>query len=116
MLEQLKQHARHAARSLRRTPSFTIVAVLTLALGIGSATAIFGVLSAAFFRPLPYADPDRLIAISETKRGDEISVSYPNFLDWRSQSHSFSDIAAFASRALVLGGDDGAPERIRAQV
>ncbi|HUQ84320.1 MAG TPA: ABC transporter permease [Gemmatimonadaceae bacterium] len=116
MLEQLNQHARYAARSLRQSPSFTIVAALTLALGVGSATAVFGVLSAAFLRPLPYREPDRLIAISETKRGDEISVSYPNFLDWRAGSRSFSEIAAFASRALVLGSDAGAPERIRGQV
>ena len=116
MFEDLRQHIRYGARSLRRTPSFTVVAALTLALGIGSATAVFGVLSAAFLRPLPYREPDRLIAISETKRGDEISVSYPNLLDWREQSHSVSDIAAFASRVFALGGDGGAPERVRAQV
>jgi putative ABC transport system permease protein len=116
MFEELRQHVRYGARSLRRTPSFTIVAALTLALGIGSATAVFGVLSAAFLRPLPYREPDRLIAISETKRGDEISVSYPNFLDWREQSHSTTDIAAFASRTYALGADGGAPERVRGQV
>ena len=116
MLEQLRQHLRFGARSLRRTPSFTTVAVLTLALGIGSATAVFSILSAAFLRPLPYNDADRLLAISETRRGDEISVSYPNFLDWREQNHSFTDIAAFASRALALGGEGNPPERVRGQV
>jgi predicted permease len=116
MFEELRQHVRYGARSLRRTPSFTIVAALTLALGIGSATAVFGVLSAAFLRPLPYREPERLIAVSETKRGDEISVSYPNFLDWREQNHSVTELAAFASRTFALGGEGGAPERVRAQV
>ena len=85
---------------------------------IGSATAVFSVLSAAFLRPLPYRDADRLIAISETRRTDEISVSYPNFLDWREQSHSFQELAAFAGRAVALGGEGAgiAPERIRGQV
>jgi predicted permease len=116
MFELFTQQVRFAARSLRRTPSFTAVAALTLALGIGSATAVFGVLSAAFLRPLPYADPDRLIAISETRRGEEISVSYPNLLDFREQTRSFQEIAGFAGRALALAAGDGPPERIRGQV
>src|SRR5215203_4560220 len=116
MLEQLRQHVRFGARSLRRTPSFTVVAALTLALGIGSATAVFSVLSAAFLRPLPYAEPHRLVAISETRRSDEISVSYPNFLDWREQNRSFEEIAAFAGRAVALAGEGSAPERLRGQV
>jgi putative ABC transport system permease protein len=116
MLETLRQHTHFALRSLRRSPSFTIVAVLTLALGIGSATAVFGVLSAAFLRPLPYQAADRLISIAETKKGDEISVSYPNFLDWREQNRSFTELAAFAGRALALGSERGSPERLRGQV
>ena len=118
MLELFRQQLQYAFRSLRRAPGFTIVAALTLALGIGSATAVFGVLSAAFFRPLPYADPDRLVAISETRRGEEISVSYPNLLDFRAESRSFSELAGFAGRAFSLGagGGDGAPERVRGQV
>ena len=116
MLEPLRQHVRFAVRSLRRSPSFTVVAALTLALGIGSATAVFGVLSAAFLRPLPYAAPDRLVVISETRRDDEISVSYPNFLDWREQSHAFTDLAGFVGRAMALTSTGGTPERVRAQV
>ena len=116
MLEALRQHLHFAFRSLRRSPSFATVSILTLALGIGSATAVFGVLSAAFLRPLPYATPDRLIAISETRRGEEISVSYPNFLDWREQNRSFEQLAAFAPRTPALAADGTAPERVRAQV
>ena len=116
MLATLRQNVRYALRSLRRSPSFTVVAALTLALGIGSATAVFGIMSAAFLRPLPYQDPDRLIAIAETRKTDEISVSYPNFLDWREQNRSFIDLAAFAGRALALGAERGSPERVRAQI
>jgi putative ABC transport system permease protein len=116
MLEALRQHLRFAFRSLSRSPSFTAVSILTLSLGIGSATAVFGVLSAAFLRPLPYASPDRLIAISETRRGEEISVSYPNFLDWREQNRTFQQLAAFAPRTPALAAEGTAPERVRAQV
>src|SRR5688500_13638817 len=118
MLELFRQQLHYAARSLRRAPGFTAVAALTLALGIGSATAVFGILSAAFLRPLPYADPDQLIAISETRRGEEISVSYPNLLDFRAGSRSFTELAGFSGRALALsaGGGDGVPERVRGQV
>src|SRR5689334_21214453 len=116
MLEHVRQHIRNAFRSLSHSRSFTIVAALTLALGIGSATAVFSVLGAAFFRPLPYADPDRLIAIGETRRGEEISVSYPNFIDFRQQNHSFTELAAFVGRAMALSSDGSAPERVRGQV
>src|SRR5688500_10211906 len=112
MLELFRQQLHYASRSLRRAPGFTIVASSTLALGIGSATAVFGIVSAAFLRPLPYADPDQLIAISETRRGEEISVAYPNLLDFRAESRSFTEMAGFSGRAFSLGagGGDGAPE------
>jgi putative ABC transport system permease protein len=116
MLELLRQQLHYAARSLRRAPAFTTVTALTLALGIGSATAVFGIVSATFLRPLPYDEPDRLIALSETRRGEEISVSYPNLLDFREQSHSFTEVAGFAGRAFSLGSGDGPPERVRGQV
>jgi len=77
---------------------------------------VFAVLSATFLRPLPYVDPDRLIAVSETRRGDEISVSFSNFLDWRAQNHSFADLAAFVGRGMALTAQGTAPERIRAQL
>src|SRR5688500_10749211 len=112
MFDVFRQQLTYAGRSLRRAPGFTLVASLTLALGIGSATAVFGILSAAFLRPLPYADPDQLIALSETRRGDEISVAYPNLLDFRAESRSFTEIAGFSGRAFSLGAGsgDGAPE------
>ena len=118
MLDSFRQPLQYAGRSLTRAPGFTIAASLTLALGIGSATAVFGILSAAFLRPLPYTDPDQLIAISETRRGEEISVAYPNLLDFRTESRSFTELAGFSGRAFTLGAasGDGAPERVRGQV
>jgi predicted permease len=104
-LEQLLQDARYALRILRKSPGFTIVAVLTLALGIGANTAVFSVVYAALLRPLPYKDPSRLIVLNETTpRVGKVSVSYPNFLDWRAQSHSFSQFAIIQSVGFNLAG------------
>lgn len=116
MLERVRFHTRFAIRSLRRSPSFTVIGALIIALGVASATAVFAVLSATFLRPLPYVEPDRLIAVSETRRGEEISVSFSNFLDWRAQNHSFTELAAFVGRAMALTAPGTTPERIRAQL
>ena len=86
---------RYALRTLRSTPGFTAVAVLTLALGIGATTSIFSLVNAALLRPLPYHDADQLVVLNETDpRVGDVSVSYPDFLDWRVQAHSFSQMTA----------------------
>ena len=91
------QDLRHAARALRKSPGFTLVAALTLALGVGANTAIFGVVNAVMLRPLPLAEPDRLVRIweSNVERGwSTFATSHPNFLDWRAQAGSFESLAA----------------------
>ena len=114
-LEALRQDLRYAFRTLRKNPGFTCVALITLALAIGANTAIFSVVYGALLRPLPYADPDRLIVLNETHpRIGTISVSYPNFLDWRAQNHVFSGMAVMAGVGYNLSGI-AQPETISGQ-
>ena len=108
------QDLRYGARILARNPGFTVIAIITLALGIGANTAIFSVVNAVLLRPLPYDDPDRLVEVwqSYPKKGwDKISVSPPNFAHWRDQNQAFSHIAAMAYENFNLTGIDE-PERI----
>ncbi len=91
------QDLRYAARALRKSPGFTAIAALTLALGVGATTAIFSVVNAVMLRPLPFTEPDRLVRIWENnvERGwPTFAVSHPNFLDWRSQARAFESLAA----------------------
>jgi predicted permease len=101
MLQDLK----FATRMLLKSPGFTLVAVLTLALGIGANTAIFSVVNAVLLRPLPFKNSSQLVVMRETyKLVGNVSVSYPNFLDWRQQAHSFSAMAAVQARGFNLSG------------
>ena len=114
-LEALRQDIRYGFRTLRKNPGFTCVALITLALAIGANTAIFSVVYGALLRPLPYADPDRLIVLNETHpRIGTISVSYLNFLDWRAQNRVFSGMAVLAGVGHNLSGI-AQPETISGQ-
>src|SRR5262245_26242396 len=110
--DEMIQDLRFGLRMLLKNPGFTLIAVITLALGIGANTAIFSVVNAVLLRQLPYADPERLVVLWERQRdiGQE-SPSYPNFLDWQAQSQSFERMAMarFDSVNLVGGGE---PERL----
>ena len=106
------QDLRFALRTLRRTPSFAIAATLVLALGIGASTAIFSAVNAYFFRPLPFAQPERLVMLYETNPEFEWTdaVAAPaNFLDWRERVTSFEDVAAYSDMVsrfpIVLDGE-----------
>jgi predicted permease len=114
-MEELFQDIRYGLRMLRKSPGFTAVALLTLALGIGANTAIFSVVYGVLLRPLPYKDSDRLIVLNETTpKVGQVSVSYPNFLDWRSGNRSFSQMAVVASVSFNLAGVDQ-PENINGE-
>jgi putative ABC transport system permease protein len=105
LLECLLQDVRFALRMLRKSPGFTAVAVLTLALGIGANTAVFSIVYSALLRPLPYRDASRLMVLNETTPSvGVVSVSYPNFVDWRAQSHTFSEMAALYAVSFNLSG------------
>jgi predicted permease len=113
--EALRQDLRYAFRTLRKNSGFTCVALITLALAIGANTAIFSVVYGTLLRPLPYADPDRLIVLNETHpRIGTISVSYLNFLDWREQNHVFSGMAVVAGVGYNMSGI-AQPETISGQ-
>ena len=90
---------------LRKQPGFSVIAILTLALGIGANTSIFSVVNAVLLRPLPYPQPDRLVLIREhTNLFDSGSVSLPNYLDWRASQSGFTDLALFRRGDANLSG------------
>jgi putative ABC transport system permease protein len=104
-LDNLLQDVRFALRSYAKTRSFTALVVLTLALGVGSSTAIFSIVNAILLRPLSLPEPDRLMWISEVNnRGSNVSISWPNFKDWRARQRSFDDIAVSRQSAFTMTG------------
>jgi predicted permease len=116
MMDTLRQDLRYALRSLAKAPGFTLVTLLTLALGIGANTAIFSVVNAVLLRALPVRDPAALVVIRETYGGGEIgSVSGPNFVDWKTKNHSFAGVTAWRGINVGLVGE-GEPEEIRGAV
>jgi predicted permease len=108
-MNDLMNHLRFAVRQLRRNPGFAITAILTLAIGIGATTAIFSIFYGVLLRPLPYAEPQRLVNITPliTTPGSDAridnEVSYPNFHDWRDQARSFESMASYNLNSMVLG-------------
>jgi len=107
MALHMMRDARYAVRQLTRTPAFTLVVLLTIALGIGATTAIFSVVNGVLLRPLPYPEPDSLVLVNEVvPQYGSFSVAPANFLDWRQQNTVFERIAAFNSdRAAYIHKD-----------
>jgi putative ABC transport system permease protein len=104
---------RYSLRLLRKNPGFTMVAIFTLALGIGANTAIFSVMNTVLLRPLPYAESGRLVFLSESSAEiPDMSISMANFNDWRVQNSVFESMAAFQNNNAVLSGR-GEAERVR---
>ena len=112
----MRQDLKYSFRRLIKDPAFTLIAVATLGLGIGANTAVFSIVNGVLLNPLPYPEPDRLVAVysrtADTLKG---SSSYPNFLDWVRNNQSFCDLAAFRPDDLNLIGL-GQPERVRAEM
>jgi putative ABC transport system permease protein len=114
-MDALWQDIRYGVRMLLKAPSFSIVATIALALGIGANTAIFSVVNAVLLRPLPFPNPDQLMTVWETdqRRGAERgSASYPNFADWRDQTQVFEKMAAYHGTDHTLTGN-GDPVRVQ---
>jgi len=111
-MENLLKDIKYGARNLLKRPALTVIALVTLALGIGANTAIFSVVNAVVLRPLPYAEPDRLVTLWETMPGsDRRAVAPGNFFDWRAQNRTFQELGAtfFGNFNLT---SDGEPDRI----
>jgi len=111
----LLQDLRYAVRLLGKSPGFTAIAILTLALGIGANTAIFTVVNAVLLRPLGFRDPSRVVLIAEKSAYPTVSTSYQNYVDWRDQSHSFESMEATRGTTITLTGS-GEPERLNARM
>src|SRR5271166_164437 len=106
---------RFGLRMLRKSPAFTLVAVLTLALGIGANTALFSVVDGVLLNPLPFPHPEQLVTLHENKPNFENgSISYPNFLDWQKQNHTFSAMALYRATDFSLTGT-GEAEQVQGE-
>ncbi|MFP5284447.1 MAG: ABC transporter permease, partial [Thermoanaerobaculia bacterium] len=112
-LEEIGQDLRYAFRQLAKSPGFTLVAILTLALGVGATTSIFSVVNGVLLRPLPFPDPDRLVRVYPLDdEGGPSSFSVLNFLDWRKQSRTITSASLLQTGSMNLTGTGGDPERL----
>jgi predicted permease len=115
-MQSMLQDLRYGARMLIKKPGFTLVAVLTLALGIGANTAIFSVVNAALLNPLPFTEPERVALVwnrgAEAAGGDRTPLAVADLLDWRAQNQAFESLGAFRSLLLNYTGGD-VPEQVR---
>jgi hypothetical protein len=104
-MENLIQDLKYAARVLLKSPGFVLIAVLTLALGIGANTALFSVVNGVLLRPLPFPRPNELVVVSEKSAiFDNFSISYPNFQDWQRSNSSFSSLVAYRNDDFSITG------------
>ncbi|HWS90362.1 MAG TPA: ABC transporter permease [Pyrinomonadaceae bacterium] len=112
LVEDLWQDVRYGLRTFRKKPGFTLVAVLTLALGIGANAAIFSAVNGVLLKSLPFPEAERLVALYETNEsGREIAVAYPDYRDWRAGQSVFEEMGARMPAGGVLTGEEG-PERV----
>src|SRR3954447_20401143 len=110
-MDTVRQDVRYASRRLVRSPGFTIVSVLTLALGIGANSAIFSVVYGVLLKPLPFAEPDRLVGIYHQTEGHRATMSGPNFTDVRTRRGPCAAAPVFPRSRLILTGH-GEPVRL----
>jgi predicted permease len=116
LLTSLPQDLRYGARVLVKSPGFSLIAILTLALGIGANTAIFSVVNGVLLNPLPFHDPNQLVSLfQEIPNFKNGSISYPNFTDWRRMNTTFAGMAAYRSAGFNLSGN-GEPERLHGEM
>jgi predicted permease len=116
MLADLVRDFRYAVRSLARTPGFTVVAVVVLALGIGATSAIFSLVSAVWLKPLPFADAERIVSLwtdlAAIGGPPRVEIAPANYVDWQQRSRSFESMAPIEGTSFNLTGEGGDPERV----
>ncbi|MGH9752320.1 MAG: ADOP family duplicated permease [Blastocatellia bacterium] len=116
-LEELWQDLRYGARMLLKNPGFTLVAVITLALGIGANTAIFSVINRVLLRPLPYREPERLTILSQkTPQGQQVGFSIPDLFDFKEQNQSFTQCGGFYWEPINFGSERGTEQLLASYV
>jgi predicted permease len=118
LMDRFRQDLMLAIRHLRKSPAYTAITVLTLALGIGANTAIFSVVNGVILKPLPYPDPQRLVFITSQFPGlgfDQFWVSAPEFIEFRERNQSFQEVGAYRAGAVNLGTQDQ-PRRVNSAV
>jgi putative ABC transport system permease protein len=105
-VENLRRDVLYALRQMRKTPGFAAVVIVTLALGIGANTTVFSIVDAVMLRPLPYAQPERLVEVQSREATAIVggAVSYPDFFDWRAQNHSFEHLVSYHDGSMTLTG------------
>jgi len=112
-LDRLMQDLRFGLRILAKSPGFTAVAILTLALGIGANTALFSVVNGVLLNPLPYPEPEQLVELRESKPNFATgSISYPNFLDWQKDNRTFASMAIVRGNGSFILTGLGAAEQV----
>jgi predicted permease len=123
MLQNMGQDLNFALRQFRRSPAFTLIVILTLALGIGATTAIFSLVDGILLRPLPFPESDRLVAINTLEfgqgvsptnlaAGDHLPTSYPNFFDWRRENRTFALLASYDQQSRLFSKANGDDARV----
>jgi hypothetical protein len=116
LLKSLPQDLRYGVRVLAQSPGFPLIAILTLALGIGANTAIFSVVNGVLLNPLPFRGPNQLVSMfQEMPNFKNGSISYPNFIHWRRMNTTFASMAAYRSVGFNLSGN-GEPERLHGEM
>ncbi|HEX5734750.1 MAG TPA: ABC transporter permease [Blastocatellia bacterium] len=115
-IETLIRDLRYGGRMLLKQPGFTLIAVLTLSLGIGANTAVFSIVNAVLLRPFPYHAPERLVILQERYSSGGFSPSYPNFADWREQNTVFDSIVAVRTNESFNLTGSGEPERLQGRL
>ena len=111
------QDVRYSVRQMRKAPGFAVIAILTLALGIGANTAIFSVVNGVLLNPLPYPQPERLVVLFHDKPNFATgSISYPNFLDWQRENQAFESMAAYRNSGSFALTGTAEPEAVTGEM